>query len=71
MCVTPLVLQLYFRDLIGSLNIHDIDGWSGIMNYHSDFHIWSMFRMYSPISLTSHTQPPYQQMHDNSPAKLQ
>jgi len=41
--VMPLVLQVYFQDHTGSLKDPNIDTWSEILNYHSDFHTWSTF----------------------------
>ena len=46
------------------------DGWSGILNYHSNFLIGSTFWIGSPISQISITRPSYQQIYGNSPAKL-
>jgi len=58
--VTPLVLQVYFRDHSGSLDNPNMDSQSEIMNYHSDFLIGSTFRISSPIGNISFTLPLYQ-----------
>jgi len=49
MNVTPLVLQVYFRNHSGSLDNPNIDTQSEIMYYHSDFLIGSIFQIGSPI----------------------
>jgi len=45
MDVTPLVLQVYFRNHTGSLDNPNMDTQSEIMNYDSDFLIGSTFRI--------------------------
>jgi len=58
--VTPLVLQVYFRDHKGSLDNPNMDTQSEPMKYHSDFLIGSTFRICSPIVNISITLPEYQ-----------
>jgi len=58
--ITSLVLQVYFRDHLGSFNIPHLDTRSVIMNYHSDFFIGLTLRICSPIGYTSISLPLYQ-----------
>ena len=58
--VKPLVLQVYFRDHSGSLDNPNVDAYSDIMNYHTDFPIGSTFRICSPIGTISIPLPRYQ-----------
>jgi len=67
--VTPLVLQVYFRDHTGSLNNQNMNTQSEIMNYHSDFLVGSTFRICSPIGNISITVPSYQWINDSDQAE--
>jgi len=67
--VTPLVLQLHFRDHSKTLDDPHIDTWSEITNNHFDFYIGSSCQIYSPISHSFITRPLYQLIHDNCQAK--
>ena len=58
--LTPLVLQVYFRDHKGSLDNTNMDTQSELMIYHSDFLIGSTFRICSPIGNVFITVPSYQ-----------
>jgi len=69
MGVTPLVLEVYFRDHTKSLDDPFIEVWSEITNCHSDFCTGSTFQICSPISHISITWPLYQLIHDNSQTK--
>jgi len=69
MTVTPLELQLYFRDHTRSLDNPYIHTWSDITNCHSDVYIGSTFRICSLISHISITRPVKQLIHDNGQAK--
>jgi len=57
--VTPLVLQVYFRDHKGSLNNPNMDTQSKLMKYHADFLIGSTVRICSPIGNVFITLPSY------------
>jgi len=67
--VTPLVLQVYFRDHTGSFDIPNMDTQSEILNYHSDFLIGSTFQICSPIGNISITLPSYQWINDSDQAE--
>jgi len=58
--VMLLVLQVYFHDHTGSLNIPNMDIQFEIMNHHSDFPIGSTFQICSPIGNIDITLPSYQ-----------
>ena len=67
--VTPLVLQVYFRDHTGSLDNPNMNTESERMNYDSDFLIGSTFRICSPIGNISVTLPWYQLNDDSDRAE--
>jgi len=67
--VMLLLLQLYFQDYTGSLNVTYMDIRSAIRNCHSDFHIESTFQIYSPITHFYITWPLYEQIHNNNQTK--
>jgi len=68
-CVTPLVVQVYFRDHTGSLDSPNIDTQSEIVNHHSDFLIGSTFRICSPIGNISITLRSYQSINNSDRAE--
>jgi len=68
-CVTPLVLQVYFRNHSGSLDNPNIDTQSQIMSSHPDFPIGSTFRICSPIGKISITLPSYQLINNSNQAE--
>jgi hypothetical protein len=67
--VTPLVLQVYIWDHMGSLDNPNIDTQSELMRYHSDLLIRSSFRICSPIGIISITLPVYQLTNDSDHAE--
>jgi len=68
-CVTPLVLQVYFQDLTGSLDNPNMDAQSESMHFHSDFLIGSTFRICSPIGTIFITLPSYKLINDSDQAE--
>lgn len=64
--VTPLVVQVYFRDHTGSFNNPNMDIRSGITKHHSDFRIGSSFWISSAISHISVTRPSHWSINDSN-----
>jgi len=67
--VTPLVLQVYFRDHKGLLDNPNMDAQSELMNYHSDFLIGLTFRICSPIGNVVITLPSHQSNNNSDRAE--
>jgi len=55
--VTPVVLQVYFRDHAGSLDNPNMHTQFEIIHYHSDFVFESTFRICSPSGISAITLP--------------
>jgi hypothetical protein len=58
--VTPLVLQVYFRDHTGSLDNPNMDTQSELIKYYLEFLIGLIFRICSPIDTISITLRSYE-----------